>query len=88
MTQKPTGGLVHESIYCLYFTGRGPIWIKRDVCKQELIIAETYTSFNHNNTQTLLLLLLLLLYRPYIYIYIYNFNHNCTIDVNTNECLL
>jgi len=50
MTKKSAGGLVHESTYCLYFTGWDPIWIKKDVCKQELIIAETYTSFNHNNT--------------------------------------
>jgi hypothetical protein len=78
MTEKSTGGLVHESMYCLYFTGWDPIWIKKDVCKQELIIAETYTPFNHKNTQTILL------YKHFIYI----FNQNCTIDVNTNVCLL
>ena len=79
ITKKSTGGLVHDSMYCLYYTGWDPIWIKKDVCKRELIIAVSYTSSNHNNTKTILLLL---------YIYIYNFNQNCTTDVNTNVCLL
>ena len=65
MTEKSTWGLIHESRYCLHFTGCDPIWIKKDVCKQELIMAETYTSFNHN-TRTILLLL----YQHFIYIYI------------------
>jgi hypothetical protein len=30
MTKKSTGDLVQESMYCLYFTGWDPIWIKKE----------------------------------------------------------
>jgi hypothetical protein len=35
---------------------------RTDVCKQELIIAEIYTSFNHNNTNYIIITSTLYIY--------------------------
>jgi hypothetical protein len=62
----------------LYGTGSNWDHERTDVCKQELIEADTDTSFNHNNTQIISSVyqqqyeILLLMYN--------NFNQNCTND--------
>ena len=66
--------------------GRDQIWIKKEqmFVKKELIVADTYTS--------LIIVTQELCYQyttKIFYIFIYNnFNQDCTVDINTNVCLL
>jgi hypothetical protein len=54
-----------------------------DVCKQEIFLGETYTSFNHNARIILSLSTTIL----YIYLY-YNFKQNCIVDFKTNAHII
>ena len=57
---------------------------------EELIVTETYTSFNHSNTNYIVTVLTTLFYICiciYIYIYII-LTKTCPLDITTHICLL
>jgi len=58
-----------------------------DVCKQNLILEEICTSFNHKNTQ----IMLSVYQKQYFVFYVQvcsSFNQNCNNDIKTDVCLL